>query len=182
METWEIELENNTRDAEGLGLLKQPVLPLVNMVEFLYLTGPFKKIKEVLSFNLPLDMICTSHGIIWRDKPEQIVEQYMTWADNYQENQITMFNQLMNQKQIKITGRHIATTTRLLPFMTGFANPTVCNVSWIYFGNQRSHWTSKSFWKADSGRALILTRSDIMSKWPMALKGPMKGTCKPKKR
>jgi anaerobic nitric oxide reductase flavorubredoxin len=49
-----------------------------------------KKIKEVLSFNLPLDMICTSHGIIWRDKPEQIVEQYMTWADSYQENQITI--------------------------------------------------------------------------------------------
>jgi anaerobic nitric oxide reductase flavorubredoxin len=49
-----------------------------------------KKIKEVLSFNLPLDMICTSHGIIWRDKPEQIVEKYMTWADSYQENQITL--------------------------------------------------------------------------------------------
>jgi len=36
-----------------------------------------KKIKEVLSFNLPLDMICTSHGIIWRTKPEQIVEKYL---------------------------------------------------------------------------------------------------------
>ena len=54
-----------------------------------------KKIKEVLSFNLPLDMICTSHGIIWRDKPEQIVEQYMTWADNYQENQITIIYDTM---------------------------------------------------------------------------------------
>jgi flavorubredoxin len=49
-----------------------------------------KKIKEVLSFNLPLDIICTSHGIIWRDKPEQIVERYLEWADNYQENQITI--------------------------------------------------------------------------------------------
>lgn len=49
-----------------------------------------KKIKEVLGFNLPLDMICTSHGIIWREKPEQIVEQYLKWADNYQENQITI--------------------------------------------------------------------------------------------
>lgn len=48
------------------------------------------KIQEVLSFNLPLDMICTSHGIIWRDNPAQIVEQYLTWADNYQENQITL--------------------------------------------------------------------------------------------
>jgi flavorubredoxin len=49
-----------------------------------------KKIEEVLSFKLPLDIICTSHGVIWRDKPEQIVERYMEWANNYQENQITI--------------------------------------------------------------------------------------------
>lgn len=54
-----------------------------------------KKIKEVLSFKLPLDIICTSHGIIWRDKPEQIVEQYLTWADNYQESQITIIYDTM---------------------------------------------------------------------------------------
>lgn len=49
-----------------------------------------KKIEEVLSFNLPLNMIAPSHGIIWRDNPAQIVEKYMTWANNYQENQITI--------------------------------------------------------------------------------------------
>jgi flavorubredoxin len=54
-----------------------------------------KKIKEVLSFNLPLDIICTSHGIIWRDKPEQIVERYLKWADSYQENQITILYDTM---------------------------------------------------------------------------------------
>ncbi len=54
-----------------------------------------KKIKEVLSFNLPLEVICTSHGIIWRDKPEQIVEKYLKWADNYQENQITILYDTM---------------------------------------------------------------------------------------
>ncbi len=48
------------------------------------------KIKEVLSFNLPLNMIATSHGIIWRDNPAQIVEKYLEWADAYQENQITI--------------------------------------------------------------------------------------------
>ena len=48
------------------------------------------KIKEVLSLNLPLNMIATSHGIIWRDNPAQIIEQYLKWADNYQENQITI--------------------------------------------------------------------------------------------
>ncbi len=54
-----------------------------------------KKIKEVLSFNLPLDIICTSHGVIWRNKPAQIIEKYMKWADNYQENQITIIYDTM---------------------------------------------------------------------------------------
>lgn len=48
------------------------------------------KIKEVLSLELPLNMIATSHGIIWRDNPAQIIEKYMEWADKYQENQITL--------------------------------------------------------------------------------------------
>jgi len=54
-----------------------------------------KKIKEVLSFNLPLDIICTSHGVIWRDRPEQIVEKYLEWANDYQENQITIIYDTM---------------------------------------------------------------------------------------
>lgn len=54
-----------------------------------------KKIKEVQGFNLPLDIICTSHGIIWRDNPAQIVEKYLEWADHYQENQITILYDTM---------------------------------------------------------------------------------------
>lgn len=49
-----------------------------------------KKIEEVLSFNLPLNMIATSHGIIWRENPAQIVLKYLEWAKQYQENQITL--------------------------------------------------------------------------------------------
>ena len=48
------------------------------------------KIKEILSFNLPLDMIAPSHGIIWRENPTQIVTKYLEWADKYKENQITL--------------------------------------------------------------------------------------------
>jgi len=33
---------------EGIALLAQPVLPLVSMVQFLYLTGPFTKVEEVI--------------------------------------------------------------------------------------------------------------------------------------
>jgi flavorubredoxin len=54
-----------------------------------------KKIEEVLSFNLPVDYICTSHGVIWRDNPTQIVEKYMEWANNYKENQITILYDTM---------------------------------------------------------------------------------------
>ena len=49
-----------------------------------------KKIREVLAFNLPVDIICTSHGVIWRENPVQIVQQYLKWADTYKENEITI--------------------------------------------------------------------------------------------
>jgi len=54
-----------------------------------------KKINEFVSLNLPVSMICTSHGIIWRDDPLKIVNQYMKWADDYQENQVTVIYDTM---------------------------------------------------------------------------------------
>ena len=54
-----------------------------------------KKIKEVLGFGLPLDMICPSHGVIWKDNLMQIVDQYLEWADSYKENQITIIYDTM---------------------------------------------------------------------------------------
>ena len=54
-----------------------------------------RKVNEVLSLELPLDLICTSHGVIWKDRPEQIIEQYLEWADNYQEDQITIIYDTM---------------------------------------------------------------------------------------
>ena len=54
-----------------------------------------KKIEEVLSFNLPLNLICPSHGVIWKNEPAQIIEKYIEWANNYQENQITIIYDTM---------------------------------------------------------------------------------------
>ena len=54
------------------------------------------KIHEVLSFNLPVDMIATAHGIVWRDNPAQIIHQYLAWADAYQEDRITIFYDSMS--------------------------------------------------------------------------------------
>ncbi len=49
-----------------------------------------KKLEEVVALGLPIDIIATSHGVIWRDNPMQIVEKYAAWANDYQENQITV--------------------------------------------------------------------------------------------
>ncbi|MCL5056809.1 MAG: flavodoxin domain-containing protein [Actinobacteria bacterium] len=43
------------------------------------------KIKEIAGLNLPIEMICPSHGIIWRENPMQIVEKYDQWAGDYNE-------------------------------------------------------------------------------------------------
>lgn len=49
-----------------------------------------RKLDEIVALNLPIDIIATSHGVIWRDNPMQIVEKYIQWANDYQENQITI--------------------------------------------------------------------------------------------
>jgi flavorubredoxin len=53
------------------------------------------KLDEVLSLNLQIDLIATSHGVVWRDNPMQIVEKYSKWADDYQEDQITIIYDTM---------------------------------------------------------------------------------------
>ncbi|VBB39150.1 flavorubredoxin oxidoreductase [uncultured Spirochaetota bacterium] len=48
------------------------------------------KINEVVGMNLPVDMIATSHGVIWRNDPLQIVTKYAEWAKDYKEDRITI--------------------------------------------------------------------------------------------
>jgi anaerobic nitric oxide reductase flavorubredoxin len=54
-----------------------------------------KKIEEVQSLGIPIDIIATSHGVIWRDNPMQIVQKYIDWSNDYQENQITILYDTM---------------------------------------------------------------------------------------
>ena len=54
-----------------------------------------RKLEEIKALNLPIDMIATSHGVIWRDNPMQIVEKYAEWANDYRENQITVIYDTM---------------------------------------------------------------------------------------
>lgn len=54
-----------------------------------------KKIDEVLAMNVPINIICPSHGIIWRQDPLQIVNKYLEWSQAYQEDQITIIYDTM---------------------------------------------------------------------------------------
>jgi flavorubredoxin len=55
-----------------------------------------KKLEEIIALGLPIDILATSHGVIWRDNPMQIVEKYAAWAQDYQENQITIIYDTMS--------------------------------------------------------------------------------------
>lgn len=61
-----------------------------------------KKITEIVGMNISIDMIAPSHGVIWRENPLQIVEKYATWADSYQEDQITVVYDTMWEGTAKI--------------------------------------------------------------------------------
>ncbi|WP_428944972.1 anaerobic nitric oxide reductase flavorubredoxin [Pantoea sp. FN060301] len=54
------------------------------------------KVDELLGFNVPVEMIATSHGVVWRDNPLQIVQKYLEWANDYQEDRITIFYDTMS--------------------------------------------------------------------------------------
>lgn len=56
-----------------------------------------KKIDEIKSMKLPMDIIAPSHGAIWRVDPMQIVEKYAEWAAAYQEDQLTIVYDTMWQ-------------------------------------------------------------------------------------
>lgn len=65
--------EDKHISSQGLSRLKNPVLPLVNMVQFLYLSGPFVKIDDVL---LRLTKPVTLEGGLHYKNPQQELEPY----------------------------------------------------------------------------------------------------------
>ena len=54
-----------------------------------------KKIEELTALNLPIDIIATAHGIIWRKDISKIIEKYKEWCSAYKENQITIIYDTM---------------------------------------------------------------------------------------
>ena len=48
------------------------------------------KINEINNLNWQIEMIAPSHGAIWKNNPMQIIDKYKLWANNFQQNQITI--------------------------------------------------------------------------------------------
>lgn len=77
------------------------------MKYFANILNPFapilkKKLEEIASFNLPVEMIAPSHGAIWREDPLQIVNKYAEWAQAYQEDQVVVAYDTMWEGTAKI--------------------------------------------------------------------------------
>lgn len=59
------------------------------------------RIMDFLATALPVELIATSHGILWRKNPEQVIEQYLQWCDAYQEDQITIiYDSMYNSTKV----------------------------------------------------------------------------------
>ena len=41
-----------------------------------------RKILEIQKMNIPIKMIAPSHGLIWRNNPNEILTKYLSWANN----------------------------------------------------------------------------------------------------
>lgn len=73
------------------------------------------KIEEILKLNLPIDMIATSHGAVWRDHPTEIVEKYYEWSKAYQEDQLTIVYDTMWDGTKALAHRLGSEAARLYP-------------------------------------------------------------------
>lgn len=77
-----------------------------------------KKIEEIVAMGLPIDIIATSHGSIWRENALDIVNKYAHWSDSYKEDQVTIIYDSMWGATKKISHkiaddiRKISPTTR----------------------------------------------------------------------
>jgi len=73
-------LADDTLFEQGLSRLKKPVLPLVNMVQFLYLTGPFETIEEVLS---RMAKSVELEGVLY-ENPQGMLKPYATLLKEFE--------------------------------------------------------------------------------------------------
>ncbi len=61
-----------------------------------------KKIQELKTLNLDIDVICPSHGVMWDENPQQVVDLYAQWCDSYAEDQVCIVYDTMYQSTRKM--------------------------------------------------------------------------------
>jgi anaerobic nitric oxide reductase flavorubredoxin len=54
-----------------------------------------RKLEEIKEMGITIECIATSHGIVWRDNPAQILHKYAEFAAGYQDDQITVIYDTM---------------------------------------------------------------------------------------
>lgn len=92
-------LYNDTVEQEAL--MYEAEKYFVNILN-LYSPMVSKKIQQLLSLGLKIDIIAPSHGVIWKHNPMQIVDKYTLWADAYQEKQVAIVYDTMWQSTRKM--------------------------------------------------------------------------------
>ncbi|WP_226846831.1 flavodoxin domain-containing protein [Dehalogenimonas etheniformans] len=70
---FEAEVDRGILDWETVKYYTNILNPLAPMIA--------KKIDEMVNLKLPLKMIAPAHGIIWRQSPMQIINQYRKWTE-----------------------------------------------------------------------------------------------------
>jgi len=63
------------------------LLPYSNMAK--------KKLAELKTLDLPIEIIAPSHGVIWQKRVGEILDRYEQWSQSYQENRIVIIYDTM---------------------------------------------------------------------------------------
>ena len=76
-------------------LADQEVLKKEALKYFVNILNPFaaillKKLDELDSLNLPINVIAPSHGAVFRKNPKCIIDDYRKWACDYKENRVVV--------------------------------------------------------------------------------------------
>lgn len=67
-------------DLDGIWMLKRPILPVVRMVQFLYLTGPFRNVAPILDeLNEPIETEAAKY-----ENPAELLKPYLPVMENFE--------------------------------------------------------------------------------------------------
>ena len=59
--------------------------------------GPMieKSINNLLTMNLPIDFVAPSHGLVWRNNINKVIEKYLSWTKNEVKNKVVVVYETM---------------------------------------------------------------------------------------